>query len=169
MRAHSIAGMRRFYTTLILLGVIGGAVVLAQDAQTPQERLTPKEIKWPAAAPTLGTAGVAGLQIAVLKGDPKKPGLYTLLLRLPPNTKILAHSHQDDRTAFVLSGDWYFGYGREFDEAALKEMPAGSFYTEPPGVEHFGQTKDQETIIEITGYGPTSTTYVDPKNDPTKK
>ncbi len=167
-RAHSIAGMRRFYTTLIL-GVIGGAVVLAQDAQTPQERLTPKEIKWPAAAPTLGTAGVAGLQIVVLKGDPKKPGLYTLLLRLPPNTKILAHSHQDDRTACVLSGDWYFGYGREFDEAALKEMPAGSFYTEPPGVEHFGQTKDQETTIEITGYGPTSTTYVDPKNDPMKK
>jgi len=99
----------------------------------------------------------------------RRPGLYTLLLRLPPNTKILAHSHQDDRTACVLSGDWYFGYGREFDEAALKEMPAGSFYTEPPGVEHFGQTKDQETTIEITGYGPTSTTYVDPKNDPMKK
>ena len=167
-RAHSIAGMRRFYTTLIL-GVIGGAVVLAQDAQTPQERLTPKEIKWPAVAATVGTSGAAGLQKVVLKGDPTKPGLYTMLLRLPPNTKILAHSHQDDRTAFVLSGDWYFGYGREFDEAALKEMPAGSFYTEPPGVEHFGQTKDQETTIEITGYGPTSTTYVDPKNDPMKK
>jgi uncharacterized RmlC-like cupin family protein len=160
--------MRPFFTTLIL-GVIGGVTLLAQDTQSPQQELTPKEIKWPAAAPTVGTAGVAGLQIVVLKGDPKKPGLYTLLLRLPPNTKILAHSHQDDRDAFVLSGDWYFGYGREFDEAALKEMPAGSFYTEPPGVEHFGQTKGQETIIEITGYGPTSTTYVDPKNDPTKK
>ena len=92
-----------------------------------------------------------------------------MLLRLPPNTKILAHSHKDDRTAFVLSGVWYFGYGREFDEAALKELPAGSFYTEPAGVEHFALTKDQETIIEITGYGPTSTEYVDPKNDPTKK
>jgi uncharacterized RmlC-like cupin family protein len=169
MRAHSIAGMRRFYATLILLGVIGGAVVLAQDAQTPQERLTPKEIKWPAAAATVGTSGAAGLQKVVLKGDPTKPGLYTMLLRLPPNTRILAHSHKDDRTAVVLSGVWYFGYGREFDEAALKELPAGSFYTEPPGVEHFALTKDQETIIEITGYGPTSTDYVDPKNDPTKK
>ena len=48
-------------------------------------------------------------------------------------------------------------------------FPAGSFYTEPPGAEHFAMTKDQETIIEITGYGPTSTDYVDPKNDPTKK
>ena len=50
-----------------------------------------------------------------------------MLLRLPPNTKIQAHSHKDDRTAVVLSGVWYFGYGREFNEAALKELPAGSF------------------------------------------
>jgi uncharacterized RmlC-like cupin family protein len=165
---YNVAVMRRFFTKLVL-GVIGGVALQAQDAQSPQQRLTPTEIKWPAGAPTVGTAGVAGLQVVILKGDPKKPGLYTLLLRLPPNTKIQAHSHKDDRTAAVLSGDWYFGYGREFDEAALKELPVGSFYTEPPGVEHFGETKDQETIIEITGYGPTSTDYVDPKNDPTKK
>jgi hypothetical protein len=69
----------------------------------------------------------------------------------------------------VVSGLWYFGYGREFNEAALKELPAGSFYTEPPGVEHFAMTKGQETVIEITGYGPSSTTYVDPKNDRAKK
>ena len=168
MRDYNTAVMRPFFTTLVL-GVISGAALLAQDAQSPQQRLTSKEIKWSATAPTVGTAGVAGLQKVVLKGDPTKPGLYTMLLRLPPNTKILAHSHQDDRTAVVLSGVWYFGYGREFDEAALKELPAGSFYTEPPGVEHFGLTKEQETIIEITGYGPTSTAYFDPKNDPTKK
>jgi hypothetical protein len=102
-RAHSIADMRRFYTTLIL-GVIGGAVVLAQDAQTPQERLTPKEIKWPAAAATVGTFGAAGLQRVVLKGDPSKAGLYTMLLRVPPNTKIQAHSHKDDRTGISAMG-----------------------------------------------------------------
>jgi uncharacterized RmlC-like cupin family protein len=160
--------MRPFFTTL-LMGITAGAALIAQDAQSPGQRLTAGEIKWPAAAPTVGTSGAAGLQTVVVKGDPKKPGLYTILLRLPPNTKILAHSHKDDRTAVVLSGVWYFGYGREFDEAALKELPAGSFYTEPPGVEHFACTKDQETIIEITGYGPTSTVYVDPENDPARK
>jgi hypothetical protein len=51
----------------------------------------------------------------------------------------------------------------------LKELPAGSFYTEPPGAEHFAMTKGQETIIEITGYGPSATVYVDAKNDPAKK
>jgi uncharacterized RmlC-like cupin family protein len=42
---------------------------------------------------------------------PTKPGLYAMRLRIPPNTKTLAHSHKDDRTAVVLSGVWYFGYG----------------------------------------------------------
>ena len=67
MRAHSLSGMRRFYITLAL-GVIGAAAVLAQDAQTPRERLTPKEIKWPA-VPTaaVGTSGAAGLQKMVLE------------------------------------------------------------------------------------------------------
>jgi quercetin dioxygenase-like cupin family protein len=168
VQKHSVGGMRLF-TAIFIGAVIGGAALLAQTAQDPQQRLTPKEIKWPAAAPAAGTAGVAGIQTVVLKGDPKQPGLYTLLARIPPNTKIQAHSHKDDRTVVVLSGLWYFGYGREFNEAALKELPAGSFYTEPPGGEHFGMTKGEETVIEITGYGPTSTTYVDPKNDPTKK
>jgi len=116
-----------------------------------------------------GTSNVAGIQTVIVKGDPTKAGLYTLMLRVPPNVKIQAHSHADDRTAVVVSGTWYFGYGREFNESALKELPAGSFYTEPPGVEHFAMTRGQMTVIEITGYGPSSTAYVDPKNDPTRK
>ena len=59
----------------------------------------------------VGTSGVAGTQTVVLKGDPTKPGLYTMLLRVGPNTKIDAHAHPDDRVATVISGTWYFGYG----------------------------------------------------------
>jgi hypothetical protein len=99
------ADMRLFPATFIG-AVIGGAALLAQTTQDPQQRLTPNEIKWPAAAPATGTAGVAGLQTVVLKGDPKQSGLYTLLLRIPPNTKIQAHSHKDERTAVVVSGLW---------------------------------------------------------------
>ena len=157
----------RILMTPVLLTVIGAA--LAQDAQHPQQRLTPKEIQWPASAPVAGTSNVAGIQTVVLKGDPTKAGLYTLMLKVPSNVKIQAHSHGDDRTAVVVSGTWYFGYGREFNESALKELAAGSFYTEPSKVEHFAMTKSQGATIEITGYGPSSTVYVDPKNDPTKK
>ena len=101
----------------------------------------------------------------VLKGDPTKAGLYTLMLRIGPNIRIQAHSHRDDRVATVIKGTWYFGYGDRFDEAALKPLEPGSFYTEPPNATHFAMTKE-EVIIQLTGMGPSSTTYVDPANDP---
>ncbi len=143
------------------------AVALAQSGEL---RLTPGEVRWPAGPSSLvGTSGVSGIQTVVLKGDPSRPGLYTMLLRVGPNTRIDAHSHPDDRVATVVSGTWYFGYGREFDEKGLKSLPPGSVYTEPPGVNHFAMTKSEGVVIQITGYGPSGTTYVDPTKDPARK
>jgi uncharacterized RmlC-like cupin family protein len=153
------------------LATAGGAVFVGSSevaGQSAQQRLTPGEVNWPTTAQSLaGTSGVS--QTVILKGDPTKPGLYTLLLRVGPNTKIQAHAHPDDRVATVISGTWYFGYGREFDERALKALPAGSFYTEPPGVDHIAMTKGDPVVIQITGTGPSATTYVDPRNDPARK
>jgi quercetin dioxygenase-like cupin family protein len=150
-----------------LVGVVGAVIAAGQSAQ---QRVTPGEVKWPANGSLLvGTSGVAGIQTVTLKGDPTKAGLYTLLLRVGPNTRIAAHAHPDDRVAAVVSGTWYFGYGREFDVNALKELPTGSFYTEPPGVNHFAMTKAEGVVIQITGVGPSGTTYVDPRIDPTKR
>ena len=56
------------------------------------------------------------MQTIGLKGDPKKEGLYAIRFRVPPNTRIMPHSHKDDRAGVVISGMWYFGYGREFSE-----------------------------------------------------
>jgi hypothetical protein len=53
---------------------------------------------------------VSGIQTVVLKGDPDKAGLYTIMLRIPAHTRIAAHVHQDDRVATVVSGTWYIGY-----------------------------------------------------------
>jgi len=135
-----------------------------------QQRVTPAEVKWPAAAAgSVGTSGNAGTQTVVLKGDPTKPGLYSMLLRVGPNTKIEAHAHPDDRVATVISGTWYFGYGAKFDEKALKMLPPGSFYTEPPNTNHFAMTRGEGVTIQITGTGPSGTTYADSANDPTRK
>jgi hypothetical protein len=67
----------------------------------------------------------------VLKGDPTKPGLYTMLLRVGPNTRIEAHAHPDDRVATVIAGTWYFGYGKQFSEAGLKELPPAASTPSP--------------------------------------
>jgi pimeloyl-ACP methyl ester carboxylesterase/quercetin dioxygenase-like cupin family protein len=109
--------------------------------------------------PGAGSSGVAGIETTVLAGDPSSPGLYTIQLRVPPNTRIEAHGHRDERAATVVSGTWYFGYGDAFAEAGLTVLPAGSFYTEPANRRHFAKTLAEPVVLYIIGYGPTDTKY----------
>ena len=112
--------------------------------ESPEKRITPSEFQFGAdAGPTVGTSLVSEVQTAILKGDPSKPGLYTILLRIAPNTRIQPHSHRDDRIATVVSGTWYFAYGDEFDETDLKALPPGSFYREPEGINHL----DRKSVV----------------------
>ena len=109
-----------------------------------------------------GTSGVAGIVSKVLKGDPTKPGLYTIELTVPAQTRIEAHDHPDDRVATVISGTWQFGLGDHFDEQRLKSFAPGSFYVEPPHEKHFARTGATPVVVQITGIGPTGTTYSKP-------
>ena len=155
--------------TLIFAGAALLAVPLAAADET-QARLTPSDIEALAQGGAgAGTSGLAGIRTTVLSGDPAKPGLYTIRLTVPANTVIAAHDHADTRSAVVISGIWYFGYGAKHDEAALKALPPGSFYTEPPGDPHFARTGADPVTLYITGTGPTDTTYVDPKDTPAAK
>jgi hypothetical protein len=95
-----------------------------------------------------------------VKGDPNTAGLYTIMLYVPANTRIAAHQHRDDRVATVVSGTWYFGYGDEFDAAALKALPAGSYYTEAPRRAHFAETRGEPAIVQISGVGPSDTQFI---------
>ena len=58
------------------IGLILAAMLVAQNAPSPEKRITPAEVQWPAASGgAAGTSGVAGTQTVVLKGDPTKAGL----------------------------------------------------------------------------------------------
>jgi quercetin dioxygenase-like cupin family protein len=98
-----------------------------------------------------------GVQIAVLYGDPAKPGLYVLRLKLAPGAKVMPHTHPEEvRTLTVLSGTLYFGLGDQWDESKLTPYPAGTFFSELPSVPHFVAAKDGEVIFQATGIGPTA-------------
>jgi quercetin dioxygenase-like cupin family protein len=136
-------------------------------AQEVPLRLSPSEIAMTAkAGPGAGTSGVAGIQSIVLSGDPTRAGPYTIQIRVPAHTRIAAHSHRDDRSAVVVSGLWYLGYGDIAADAGFKQLPPGSFYTEPAGVTHFAMTGDQPATVYISGFGPTSTDYVEASDAP---
>jgi pimeloyl-ACP methyl ester carboxylesterase len=106
-----------------------------------------------------GTSGVAGIQTTVLAGDPTAAGPYALELRVPPRTRIAAHSHRDNRFARVVSGEWHFGYGQVADDAHSETLTVGAFYTEPAGAAHFAFTGDAPAVVYITGVGPTDTVF----------
>jgi quercetin dioxygenase-like cupin family protein len=152
------------------LAVASAALLLiagAASAQERQVRLTPPEIQGLAqGGATAGTSGVTGIRTTVLYGDPTKAGPYTIALKVPPNTRIAAHGHRDDRTAVVVGGVWRFGYGRKADEALTKALPPGGFYSEPAGVEHFAMTGPEGAVVYISGFGPTSTDYVEAGDTP---
>jgi hypothetical protein len=152
--------LKRSALSLVVFVPVFLLVAAGAQNSNPGQRLTPSDIDSILPSGTgAGTSGLGGIQTRVLKGDPNKPGLYTIQLKVPANTRIEAHAHPDDRVATVISGTWHIGYGAAFDEKKLKALLAGSFYTEPPNMTHFARTGNTPVTVQITGYGPTGTTY----------
>jgi quercetin dioxygenase-like cupin family protein len=126
-------------------------------AETPQTGVTlrPDQLQWEP------NPRVPGLSVARMISKGSDPGPYVYRVRFPKGRVVQAHSHPDDRSYTILEGTWYVGWGETFDEAKLIALGPGSFYTEPAGVPHFIATPDGETVVQISGNGPTKVDYVD--------
>jgi quercetin dioxygenase-like cupin family protein len=145
-------------------------VAYAATVSFPQLRLPPAEVDaMQAHEAGSGTSGVPGIRTTVVAGEPSLPGPYTIRLTIPPHTRIQAHTHRDNRSAVVVAGVWYFGYGPVAKADAEKSLPAGSFYTEPAGAAHFAETKAESVIVYITGNGPTDTRYIQNAAEPERR
>jgi quercetin dioxygenase-like cupin family protein len=82
-------------------------------------------------------------------------------VKFPAGYKLMPHFHPDEwRTGIVLSGNYYFGLGKQWDESKLRPYPPGTFFSEPKGVPHFVWAKDGEVIIQVTAMGPTGVTRI---------
>jgi quercetin dioxygenase-like cupin family protein len=131
-------------------------------AQETPKRLTVAEISAMAKGGAgAGTSGVSGITTTVLSGNPSAAGPYTIEIRVPPHTRIAAHSHRDDRSGVVVAGSWWFGYGTSNQDSLVRKLGPGSFYTEPAGQAHFATTRDAPAVVYISGFGPTDTRYVE--------
>ena len=113
------------------------------------------------ASPTLP----AGAKTAVLEGDPRKAGFFTMRLRLPAGARLNPHTHPADERVTVLSGSVHIGLGDKFDPSNGKTFTAGAFYITPTPTPHFVWT-DEEAIVQVTGLGPWGLTYLDPADAP---
>jgi quercetin dioxygenase-like cupin family protein len=105
----------------------------------------------------------AGVQQAVMAGDPAKPGLYVVLTKWLPGNMSRPHFHPNDRFITVLKGTWWVGTGTKFDPNSTVPMPAGTFVTHFGKQVHYDGAKDEETILLIVGEGPATSTPAEEK------
>jgi hypothetical protein len=142
----------------------GAPAVTKQTATTEaaptHKMVTPDAIEW--AAPPMLPAGV---QMAVLSGDPGKEGLFTVRMKMPDGYHVPPHWHPTDELVTVIAGTLHLAMGSEFDETAGLALPAGGFAVLPKTMRHFAWSTG-ETIVQVHGSGPFAITYVNPKDDP---
>jgi hypothetical protein len=117
----------------------------------------PSQIQWGK------SSSGSGADTAVLFGDPKKPGLYIMLLRWPPHTMSHPHFHPNDRFLTVLEGTWWVGWGPKYDPNSTVPMTKGSFVRHFGKKIHYDGAKDGEVILEIVGEGPVTETPAEEK------
>lgn len=140
------------------------AAAVAKPAAEDHKAWAPAELQWGAAPDILP----AGAQLAVLEGNPTKPGEFTMRLKMPNGYKIPPHFHPRMEHVTLISGGFYVGMGDKFDDAKMAGVPVGTFIWIKPGTHHFAMAKG-ETVIQLHGNGPWSLTYVNPGDDPRKK
>lgn len=136
---------------------------LTQGTSDKEGFVNPKDIKWGDAPPSLPK----GAKIAVLQGDPGKPGPFVIRLMVPAGYKIAPHWHSQDESLTVISGTLSFGMGDRPDAAKAHALTAGGFHF-LSGKDHHYVVAKTPTVIQVSGSGPFDMTYINPDDDPEK-
>ena len=106
-----------------------------------------------------------GAFIAVVSGDPTRPGPFTLLVSMPNGYRIPPHSHPSYEHVEVKEGTLLVGLGDELDPKMTQALAAGDSATAPAGVHHFSIAKGR-TLLSATFMGPYTITYVRAEDAP---
>ena len=147
--------MRAFGLVVIGLTLLGPAAVAqvrsGQEVWVPAPRGLPP-----------------GGQVAVLAGDPAKPGPFIIRAKMPAGYTIPPHSHPTAENITVLSGDLTLGMGDKLDGNAGAKLSPGDFMSLQAKMHHFAATQGG-AVIQISSEGPFAITYVNPADDPRSK
>jgi len=152
---------------LLLLGLslvaINPAVAQGIPTNTVGEVLT-ENVQW-RSFPAFPEA----VRLAILVGDPQKPGPFVVRVKVPADAKIMPHMHPEDRIYTIISGVFYIGIGDKFEPEKLKAYSPGSVFVLPGNTPHFHWAKSGEYISQVSAVGPLGLSYVNQSDDPRKK
>jgi len=140
-----------------------GATTTAQAA-TPSSNhvvLQDADLKWGDPPP----AFERGAQVAVLSGDPGKPGLFVIRIKAPAVYRVANHFHPADEHVTLMDGEVTLQMN---DGAQTQALTRGAYVLLPAQMHHAVSTKGGMTV-QVSAMGPFELTYVDPKDDPRKR
>src|SRR5262245_46724886 len=141
--------MKKLLSLVALIALSGSA--LAQDAMT---LVKPDGLTWKD-NPALPKGG----QVAVLVGDPTKPGVVVLRTKLPANYQVPPHTHPYAEVVTVISGRLGFGMGEKVDITKSEVVKAGALHALPAKHAHYLWTGNEEAIIQVQFVGPVAIDY----------
>jgi quercetin dioxygenase-like cupin family protein len=143
--------IRAMRTAILVAALLAASVLNAQTPPTPEPPigLTPEAMAWIDGPPTLPP----GSKMAILEGNPKADGMFTMRVRIPAGSAIPPHWHPRQERVTILSGAVNLGFGSVANAANTKHYAAGSFYVNPPRVMHF-LFFPEATEMQMTGVGP---------------
>jgi quercetin dioxygenase-like cupin family protein len=131
----------------------------ARDAMA-QDSAEPASLQW--FAPPLLPPGA---RIAVVSGDPTRPGKSTLQVSMPNGYRFPPHSHPSYEHVEVKEGTLLVGVGDVLDAKLTQALATGDSATAPAGVHHFSIAKGR-TVLSVTFMGPYTITYLRAEDAP---
>lgn len=141
-------------------GTAGGASAAPGSSAAPGGTATmvfdPDQAQFSAPPDSLGMP--KGITMALVSGDPTKPGLFSVLLKLPADLMIPAHWQSTDVDFVVLRGTYQVGNGDAFDASKLQGINPGQLVHVPAQSHQFGQAKGA-TVVLLYGVGPLSVNW----------
>jgi mannose-6-phosphate isomerase-like protein (cupin superfamily) len=106
-----------------------------------------------------------GVELAVLEGNPRAPGIFTLRLKAPPGFLLPPHTHPVEERVTVLSGSVAVGFGTRVERKSARTFGPGAFYVNPPGAPHY-VFSGAGAVVQITGVGPWRVEPIAPPGKP---
>ena len=114
-----------------------------------------KSLRWGPAPTSLPP----GAQMALVRGDPTKPGRFVVRFRFADGYMVTPHFHPVDEHVRVIRGQYGHGFGVIVDTTKLHWRHAGERITLPARSPHYARTRGA-TETEVSGVGPFTVVYV---------
>jgi quercetin dioxygenase-like cupin family protein len=142
--------------TLLVVALVAVSTVSAGAQNT--------NLHWTAGPPSLP----AGARMAVVSGDPTKPGPFEIQLDLPNGFTVAPHYHPTDEHQTVLRGAFGHGMGDKTNRKSMTWLRRGQSGVIPANAHHYAMARGR-TIVAVSSTGPFVVTYVDARDDPRKR